>query len=79
MTALSPRQHRLWALLSGRTRITTGDVWAANRLLGAEDPSMWAPKRTTARGDVADFCRLRLLVEHGPTNGRWYEPVGVAS
>lgn len=72
MTALSPRQHRLWALLSGRETVTTGDVWAANRLLGA-------PKRTTARADVERLRDAGLLTEHGPTNGRWYEPVGVTS
>lgn len=68
MTVLSPRQHRLWELLSGRNKVTTGDVHAANRLLGA-------PKRTTARADVGDLCRAGLLTEYGPVNGRWYEPV----
>ncbi|GAA2219001.1 hypothetical protein GCM10010400_76200 [Streptomyces aculeolatus] len=73
MTALSPRQHRLWALLSGRKKITTGDVWAINRL------RLKAPKRTTTRGDLRLFCQLGLLSPHGPEDARWYEPVGVAS
>ena len=72
MTALSPRQHRLWALLSGRKTVTTGDVWAINRLLGA-------PKRTTARADAERLRDAGLLVAHGPVNGRWYEPVGGVS
>lgn len=72
MTALSPRQHRLWELLSGRKTVTTGDVHAANRLLGA-------PKRTTARADADLLCRAGLMTEHGPKNARWYEPAGVAS
>ncbi|WP_181785605.1 hypothetical protein [Streptomyces phytophilus] len=72
MTALSPRQHRLWELLCDRTRVTTGDVWAANRGLDA-------PKRTTARGDVGDFCRAGLLIPRGPEDARWFEPAGGAS
>lgn len=72
MTALSPRQHSLWELIRGLATVTTGDVQAANRELGA-------PKRTTARADVERLRDAGLLVEHGPTNGRWYRPVGVAS
>lgn len=71
-TYLSPRQHRLWALLSGRKKVSTGDVWAINRLLGA-------PKRTTARADVERPRDAGLLTEYGPANGRWYEPVGGAA
>ncbi|WP_407563376.1 hypothetical protein [Streptomyces sp. 184] len=71
-THLSPRQHRLWALLSGRKKVTTGDAWAANRALGA-------PKRTTARADVERLRDAGLLVEYGPVNGRWYEPAGGAA
>lgn len=72
MTALSPRQHRLWAALCDRTRVTTGDIRTLNRSLGA-------PKGTTARGDRDDFLRAGLLVEHGPDNGRWCQPAAVAT
>lgn len=72
MTALNHRQHRLWAALCDRETVTTGDVHAINRRLRA-------PKRATAKRDVEALRRAGLLVEHGPVNGRWYEPVGVAS
>ncbi|MHA4819442.1 hypothetical protein ACXZ65_34395 [Streptomyces aculeolatus] len=65
--SLSPRLRRLWALLRDRPAITTSDIHTANRRLGA-------PKRTTARADADILCRAGLLVEHGPTDGRWYEP-----
>lgn len=79
MTILNRRQHRLWAALCDRETVTTGDVHTANREIGAEDPSMWAPKRTTARRDCDDFVCAGLFVEHGPANGRWYQPTAVAS
>lgn len=72
MTALNRRQLRLWAALCDRETVTTGDIRTLNRGLGA-------PKGTTARADAKRLCGAGLLVEHGPVNGRWYEPVGVAS
>lgn len=71
-TALNPRQRRLWAALCDRKKVTTGDIRTLNRSLGA-------PKGTTARADAKRLCGAGLLVEHGPANGRWYEPKAVAS
>ncbi|WPO70254.1 hypothetical protein [Streptomyces sp. KN37] len=66
MTALNERQTRLLVLLKGGRRvITTGRVHEVNRQLGA-------PKRTTARRDIAVFQRHGLLTQGGSDGRRFY-------
>lgn len=66
MGALTARQQQLLnALRSGRQVITTGSVHELNRQLGA-------PKRTTARRDIAALHRVGLLIEGGADNARFY-------
>lgn len=66
MDALTARQTRLlWLLQGGRREVTTGRAHKANRLLGA-------PKRTTARHDIAVFQRHGLLTQGDVDNPRIY-------
>lgn len=67
MTGLTERQEQLLgALLSNRRRVvTTGRVHEVNRVLGA-------PKRTTARRDIAALHRAGLLIEGGAPDARFY-------
>ncbi|MGW1949938.1 hypothetical protein ACWCRC_37235 [Streptomyces sp. NPDC001940] len=66
MTNAIRRQNRLLTLLRVYARpITTSDV----RLLNAE---LGAPKRTTARSDIADFQRRGLLAAAGTDGERSY-------
>lgn len=67
MNGLTPRQQRLWERLRRLKRVTSSDVHAANRELGA-------PKKTTARADLEALRRAGLLTPHGPTDHRWYQP-----
>jgi len=63
---LTGRQQRLLdTLRSHRGVITTGRVHEMNRHLGA-------PKRTTARRDIALLHRAGLLIEGGNPNSRFY-------
>lgn len=64
--ALSDRQLLLLdELRSRRGVVTTGRVQAMNRALGA-------PKRTTARRDIATLHRVGLLIEGGSDHARFY-------
>ncbi|WP_405673142.1 hypothetical protein [Streptomyces sp. NBC_01530] len=66
MAALTDRQQRLLdALRAGRRVVTTSRVHELNRRLGA-------PKRTTARRDIAAMHRAGLLVEGGADDRRFY-------
>jgi predicted DNA-binding transcriptional regulator YafY len=66
VNALTARQARLLdALRSGRRVVTTSRVHEANRRLGA-------PKRTTARRDIAALHRAGLLIEGGADDARFY-------
>lgn len=66
MSDLTARQRELLEVLRGRHRVvTTGRVHEANRLLGA-------PKRTTARRDVAALHRAGLLIQGGAADARFY-------
>lgn len=69
MTVLTPRQHRLWELLRDRERVTSSDVEAVCRRLGA-------PKTRTARADREALCRAGLLIPQGDDDRRWYRPAG---
>ena len=67
MSALTERQQRLLAALKADRRVvTTGRVHEINRL------SLGAPKRTTARRDIAALHRVGLLIEGGDFRGRFY-------
>jgi len=66
MRELTARQGRLLKVL--RTRrgvVTTGRVHEVKRALGA-------PKRTTARHDIAALHRAGLLIEGGQDHARFY-------
>lgn len=66
MSDLTARQTQLLdALRAHRGVVTTGQVHEANRLLGA-------PKRTTARRDIAALHRAGLLIQGGATDARFY-------
>jgi len=66
MPELTARQQRLLvALRIRRGVITTGRVRDINRRLGA-------PKRTTARRDIAALHHAGLLIEGGQDHGRFY-------
>lgn len=66
MTALTARQERLLdALRSGRRVVTTARVHEVNRALGA-------PKRTTARRDIAALHRAGLLIQGGRDDARFF-------
>ena len=66
MAQLTARQQRLLAELRDRSGVvTTGRVHDLNRRLGA-------PKRTTARHDLAVFHRAGLLVAGGSDSARFY-------
>lgn len=65
-TTLTNRQTRLLEVLRARNgAITTGHVRAINAQLGA-------PKRTTARRDIAALRRHRLLTENTSADGQRY-------
>jgi len=66
MPELTSRQQQLLAALRIRRRVvTTGRVREINAGLGA-------PKRTTARRDIAALHRAGLLIEGGQDNARFY-------
>lgn len=66
MPELTVRQQRLLdELRAHRGPVTTGRVHEVNRTLGA-------PKRTTARHDLATFHRAGLLTQGGAENARFY-------
>ena len=66
MAQLTARQKRILVeLLAHRGVVTTGRVHKLNRALGA-------PKRTTARHDIATLHRAGLLVEGGADSARFF-------
>lgn len=66
MTALTARQTELLdALRARRGVVTTGRVHDINLRLGA-------PKRTTARSDIATLHRAGLLIQGGADDARFY-------
>lgn len=66
MPELTTRQQQLLnALRDHRGAVTTRRVHDVNRRLGA-------PKRTTARSDIAALHRAGLLIEGGADNARFY-------
>ena len=66
MPQLTARQRRLLeALRDGRGIVTTSRVREVNSRLGA-------PKRTTARRDLAALHRAGLLIEGGADHARFY-------
>jgi predicted DNA-binding transcriptional regulator YafY len=66
VSTLTERQERLLSALRARRGVvTTGRVHEANRQLGA-------PKRTTARRDIAALHRQGLLIEGGADDARFY-------
>ena len=66
MPELTERQQQLLdALRARRGVVTTGRVHEVNRSLGA-------PKRTTARHDIATFERAGLLIPGGADDDRFY-------
>ena len=66
MYALNDRQAALPERLPTCRVITTGRVQALNRAL------LGAPKRTTARRDIAVLHRQRLLIQGGSRDKRFY-------
>jgi hypothetical protein len=63
---LNARQQQLLdSLRNLRGVVTTGRVHRVNRGLGA-------PKRTTARRDIADLHRSGLLLQGGSEHARFY-------
>lgn len=66
MPELTGRQRRLLNVLTDRRGVvTTGRVHDINRRLGA-------PKRTTARRDIAALHRAGLLMQGGQDHARFY-------
>lgn len=66
MSGLTGRQTQLLeALRTRRGVVTTDRVHTVNRSLGA-------PKRTTARRDIAHLHRMGLLIEGGAEHARFY-------
>lgn len=66
MASLTARQrHLLDELRADGGVVRTGRVHAVNRRLGA-------PKRTTARHDLATFHRAGLLIQGGADDHRYY-------
>lgn len=66
MNGLTGRQTELLeALRTRRGVVTTGRVHDINRGLGA-------PKRTTARSDIAALHRQGLLIQGGADSARFY-------
>jgi hypothetical protein len=59
------QQHLLAALRTRRGVVTTRRVHEVNRDLGA-------PKRTTARRDIAALHRAGLLIQGGADHARFY-------
>lgn len=66
MAELTARQQQVLDALKGRRGVvTTGRVHEVNRSLGA-------PKRTTARRDIAALHRAGLLIQGGAQHARFY-------
>ena len=66
MPELNDRQKKLLnRLRADRGVVTTGRVHEVNQILGA-------PKRTTARRDVAALHKAGLLIQRGEDHARFY-------